>query len=92
MSKLLTYLKYEGVRATIEKVFLSLKSRESTTIFLRCETPNELPNIPQIQIAPLTQERLADFEKIKFFDHIDGKAYINCNRSIISRLPESREM
>lgn len=83
MSKLLTYLKYEGVRATIEKVFLSLKSRESTTIFLRCETPNELPNIPQIQIAPLTQERLADFEKIKFFDHIDGKAYINSPNSLI---------
>lgn len=83
MSKLFTYLKYEGIWATIEKVILLLKRKESATMFLRCETPNDSISIPQIQIMPLTVDRLTDFERIKFFDHIDGREYIDSTNSMI---------
>lgn len=79
MGKLLTYLKYEGLRGTLKKCISTVKDRNkaSETVFLRCCEADLSPD-PRVNldVLPLTEERLGDFESIRFFDHISGQDYI----------------
>ena len=80
MSKLLTYLKYEGLRETIRKCLSSVRNRNkaSETVFLKCCEADLTPD-PKVKldVVPLTEERLKDFESIRFFDHISGRDYMD---------------
>lgn len=79
MGKLLTYLKYEGLRETIRKCFLTVKNRNkvSETVFFKyCKADLAHDPKARLEVVFLTEERLPDFETIRFFDHISGRDYI----------------
>ena len=80
MSKILTYLKYEGLHETVRKCLLAVKNRNkaSETVFLKCCEADLTPN-PKVKldVFPLTEDRLQDFEKVKFYEYVSGLSYVN---------------
>lgn len=83
MNKFLTYLKYEGIMATVKKVFSYIRKKESITVFLCYDAPIKSVKKQPILFDFLRQDNLDSFEKIKFFDHIHGRDYIDSSNSFI---------
>lgn len=76
MGKLLRYLRTEGVAVTLKKVTAKLFQNRSVTIFYQCSNmPETDTKEQQIQFIILTEDRLQEFEAMKFFEHLDAAAY-----------------
>lgn len=86
MSKLLTYLKYEGLRETARKCFARVRSRnkQSETVFLKCRSLEMCANQNiKLDVVPLTKEFVEDFESVRFFEHISVYDYTEENHGYI---------
>lgn len=83
MSKLLTYLKYEGIGETLRKCISAVfgkgkNTKETSTVFLSCGE-FDIKSNPDLNLEPvvMTPERVEDFEKVRFFDHVSAASYLN---------------
>ncbi len=84
MSKLFTYLKHEGIGATISKILTKFNHAPSITKFVRYnQTTINCSNRPDIIIKDFEASDISEFDKIKFFDHINGLDYLNVNNKIL---------
>lgn len=79
MKKLIKYLKTEGMKATLKKIRMKVKNRgNSTTVFLVYDIPSTQRNNQQEYIIlELDRNNVLEFEKIKFWDHINAADYID---------------
>ena len=85
MSKFFIYLKHEGLGATISKILTKFNRRPSITNFVRCnQSAINYANRSDISIKDFEASDFSEFDRIKFFDHIDGHDYLkDGNRKII---------
>lgn len=83
MSKLSTYLKQEGFLATIKKIGSAFSKKSSTTTFLHCKNLVPCSNRSAVITKVLDSSNIAQFNRIKFFSHIDGNCYIGSNNQLI---------
>ena len=81
--RLLDYIKREGLRATAAKVSDRIDARRggraAETVFL-CRENHGLPMlaVPEnFRIRPIEEPDLPEYEKFKFFPHIDPHAYVS---------------
>ena len=77
MSKVLNYLKYEGFKTTGEKVIHLLKRCDAITAFFEASFSDYKGRVEQLRMIELQEELVQEFEKIKFYEHILSKDYIN---------------
>ena len=83
MSKLITCLRQEGLVYTIRKFFCRLRKKESVTEFLRCQSLNQPNKQCSFAVKSLKETDIKDFNRIKFFEHVDGRSYINAENKMI---------
>lgn len=85
MSKIITYLKYEGLAATLKKISEKFSKDASVTVFLKCDEllSNPVQEDIELTFQTLSTKNVQDFLEIKFFDHILPEYYMNSEHSQI---------
>lgn len=79
MSKIVNYLKYEGISATVKKIIHSVKKSDSTTVFFEASDSAFTGQKEALKVVELKEDILDEFENIKFFEHIVSSDYLNSN-------------
>lgn len=86
MSSLMSYLRQEGLTATIKKAVKKVqKGKSSSTIFLKFDSAGVENNPAEdMEFRKLSQSTQKDFEKIKFWEFVISEDYIeNPNQCVI---------
>lgn len=79
MSKIVNYLKYEGISATVKKIVHSVKKSDSKTVFFEASDSDFTREKETLRVVGLKEDFLNEFENIKFFEHIVSGDYLNSN-------------
>ena len=87
MKRVISYLKSEGLLTFLKKVvsiiYLKIGISNSITLFFRCDKICSMEERMDLVIKKLSYENLKQFEKMKFFGHIQGVDYINNPNQLI---------
>ena len=85
MSKIIKYLKEEGVAVTFKKIMDKLFHKsKSHTVFFRLELSPDFKAADDLVVETLNINNKGGFEKIKFWDFVNPDDYIdNSNQSIM---------
>lgn len=85
MSRLLNYLKQEGLSATAKRAWNKVfHKNDSQTVFLRAIISGEINDSHEDSFEILENSNRASFERIKFWDFVNAEDFIdNANQSVI---------